>query len=101
MGRIAEALRERSELEYERAVRVCVGAKYHSPTPLSVGIHLVAGDRVPLCGTCKDNLAVFVSLMTTSNGTLAWEVRREFGNRLRALGTRVWLHQTKGEADRA
>lgn len=88
----------------------CVGSKYHSPTPLRVTPTWLSqvpyeclghdGDDLPdpladeamvwLCSTCYDNLRVFCLLMLATNGGLEWEVRREFGNRIRDLGTRAW-----------
>lgn len=91
MSRIAEALRQRSETDFERATLICAGSKFHSPTPLVVLKTPVGEEIIPLCGTCRDNLGVFLSLMTTSNGSLPWEVRREFGNRIRSLGMTAWL----------
>lgn len=81
----------------------CEGAKFHSPNPLVVYHEPVspvpAGHECPpeayawLCGTCRANLAVYLALMVENDGELAWEVRREFGNRIRALAERGWeLH---------
>lgn len=72
----------------------CQGSKFHSPTPLTVTQVEVAGEMVALCGTCQANLAVFQQLMTDSNGTLAWEIRREFGNRIRVLGMKDWAYRS-------
>ena len=91
MSRIAMALREYGETE-GLPTPECVGAKFHSPHPLVVEYVGVIGleEHIPLCGTCSDNLRVFLSLMTASEGSLPWEVRREFGNRLRAWGMKAW-----------
>lgn len=63
----------------------CEGAKFHSPSPLLLHEIELADDRkVILCGVCRDNLDVLRSLMIV-RPTLPWAVRREFGNRLRAL----------------
>jgi hypothetical protein len=96
MRRIADALQESSEHDYDLATRVCVGSKYHSPTPLVVMGVRVGEEVVNLCPTCQANLKVFVSLMTSSNGSLPWEVRREFGNRIRSLGMKQWAHLKGG-----
>ena len=48
---------------------------------------------IPLCGTCADNLTTYRVLMAASNGRLPWEIRREFGNLIRALGTSAWEHE--------
>ena len=45
-----------------------------------------------LCSTCYDNVQVFVLLMARTEGDLTWEIRREFGNRIRDLGQRAWEH---------
>lgn len=84
----------------------CEGSKFHSPTPLvTYPYDLAAPDLAPpekgkpkdpvrLCGVCRGNLGVF--LMLTDSGDLEWEVQRQFGNRIRALGQRVIAH--RGEA---
>lgn len=64
----------------------CVGAKFHSPTPLL--LHKVALEEdhvVHLCGVCRDNLRLLGELESVRDGQLPWEIRREFGNRLRLL----------------
>lgn len=67
----------------------CEGAKFHSPVPLLVRPRpLPNGETIFLCGTCGDTLTVFGQLLTQNEGELPWEVRREFGNRIRAIGLR-------------
>lgn len=96
MGLITEAL-DRHPIPGEgRWGESCEGSEYHSPRPLLVRTFTVAGTVVRLCGTCEDNVRVFLSLMTASTGTLPWSVRREFGNRVRALGMSAW---ESGESD--
>lgn len=79
----------------------CAGAKFHSPRPLftqRTRLVLEGWDdrlwtRAPaayLCGTCRDNLVMLLTLLYTSNGDLDWEIRREFGNDLRALAEKGW-----------
>ena len=68
----------------------CAGAKFHSPTPLTVREIAVGDDTVFLCGTCHDNLHVFLDLMHAKEGNVPWEARRCFGNLLRAIGTRAY-----------
>ena len=89
MKRLAEALVAAGQ----PAPRTCVGSKYHSPTPLKVEDYEVGGKMIPLCGTCADNLTTYRVLMAASNGRLPWEIRREFGNLIRALGTSAWEHE--------
>lgn len=67
------------------AQMACEGAKFHSPSPLLLHeVELPGGRLVVLCGVCRDNLDVLRSLMIVKP-TLPWTIRREFGNRLRAL----------------
>lgn len=82
----------------------CVGAKFHSPTPLFTdsvrlvprswvthpGFFALAEHAVPLCGTCRDNLAILQQIFKARDGDVPWEVRREFGNEIRALAVRGW-----------
>jgi hypothetical protein len=80
----------------------CEGSKFHSPTPLFVSpVRLVpeqwsaqvsaqVSPRVSLCGTCRDNLAILQQIMFSRNGQVPWQVRREFGNTIRALADRGW-----------
>lgn len=77
----------------------CEGSKFHSPTPLSVSsVPLVPPEwvdpnRVPkvlLCGTCRENLSVIQQILTLTNGDVPWQVRREFGNTIRALADKGW-----------
>lgn len=75
----------------------CEGALFHSPQPLVLRrVALVppewahVPDRVVLCGTCEANLRLFQHLLHVHGGKLAWPVRREVGNIIRALGLRSW-----------
>jgi hypothetical protein len=64
----------------------CQGARYHSPQPLLLHETLLPDGRmVLLCGTCRNNLGVLQLLLQEHGKELAWPVRREFGNTLRAL----------------
>lgn len=68
----------------------CEGAKHHSPTPLV--LHEVAGrhgSTALLCGTCLDNYRVYTKASELVDGSLPWDVRREFGNALRAVARRL------------
>lgn len=82
----------------------CEGAKFHSPRPLfTEEVALVRPDwwpgvntappgapRASLCGTCRDNLDILLQMLHHADGALDWEIRREFGNDLRALAKRGW-----------
>lgn|SRR4051794_36286744 len=63
----------------------CEGARFHSPTPLVLYEVKVGKRKVLLCGACRDNLAVLSNLHNIHDGALPWNVRREFGNQIRAL----------------
>ena len=88
----------------------CEGSKFHIPRPLLVRPHYltdevsrVAGDEVPpldgdvvlLCGTCADNLTVYLTIRWAYEGATPQTVRRDFGNITRALGDRAWEHHLK------
>jgi hypothetical protein len=84
----------------------CEGSKFHSPTPLictKVDLRDLAenadvpSDPVWLCGVCSANLLIFVRLMTATEGDLEWEVRREFGNRIRDLGMKAWGYHKESQ----
>lgn len=97
--------------------RECEGAKHHSPRPLTVkDTSLVRREwwhedypspiwlnapRAYLCGTCRGNLSILLQMLHHAEGDLPWEVRREFGNDIRALATKGWVWFTgdrpKGE----
>lgn len=94
MSHIREAMSGMPLGDGEALAVACVGSKHHSPTPLLVTMTSVADELIPLCGTCAINLRVFGHLMTTSNGSLSWEIRREFGNRIRALGVKDWEYRS-------
>lgn len=76
----------------------CEGAQFHSPRPLVTRlVRLVPEDwgvpgspEVYLCGTCAANLRVLTEMLHATDGELAWPIRREFGNDLRALGMQAW-----------
>jgi hypothetical protein len=86
--------------------QTCEGAAHHSPTPLfTKWTSLVLrswwpedatypwwdmGPHADLCGTCRDNLNILLQMLHATEGHLDWEIRREFGNRLRALAERGW-----------
>lgn len=87
----------------------CEGAKFHSPTPLLVRAVRLCPEEwgcendttVWLCGTCEANISVLQHLLHSTEGALSWEVRREFGNLLRALALRGWdLYVEERERDR-
>lgn len=79
----------------------CDGSEYHTPNPLLVHRYQLTADLVLtaesttgrvmlLCGTCADNLRVLLTLLRSADGVLPWEVRREFGNKIRQLGMTAW-----------
>src|SRR4051812_40275684 len=65
--------------------RVCEGARFHSPTPLLLREVRVGKRKVLLCGACADNFALLKLLIAAHEGDPPWELRREFGNQMRAL----------------
>lgn len=71
----------------------CAGAKFHSPSPLTLREIAFGTESVWLCGTCSDNLLVLLGMLKSRDGDLAWETRRCFGNLLRAIGLRVYRAQ--------
>jgi hypothetical protein len=88
----------------------CEGSKFHSPRHLVVRPHyltnevslhaqddtlLLDGDLVHLCGTCADNLSVYLTILVAYDGATPHTVRRDFGNGIRALGDRAWAHHLK------
>jgi hypothetical protein len=74
----------------------CQGAKFHSPRPLSVHSYLLPDKHVVhLCGTCRDNLMVYVHLWETTGG-FDWPVQRSFGNQIRSLGTMIVTSSKRG-----
>lgn len=97
------------EVPYEGILTIdtgCKGAKFHSPQPLVVRAYAVCTDGLlpgtpqmshltMLCGTCADNLTIYLNLLNHANGKLAWEVRREFGNRIRQLAELAWPQETE------
>ena len=69
----------------------CEGSKFHSPRPLRIhGYRLEDHRLVYLCGTCRDNLNVYLMLHELENG-LDWPTKREFGNNLRRVADRVLM----------
>jgi hypothetical protein len=82
----------------------CEGSDYHTPTPLLLHRYRVQADGslaegalgVMLCATCADNLRILLNLLWSSEGTLPWEVRREFGNKIRQLGMHAWQEAVSG-----
>lgn len=80
----------------------CEGSRFHSPTPLFVSTvplipqawsaraHAQFSPRVSLCGTCRDNLAILQQILLETDGDVPWQVRREFGNTIRALADKGW-----------
>jgi hypothetical protein len=104
MSLILEAIEEHGVTDRAGGVLgvPCEGSKFHSPTPLVctkvdlrdlVDNTEALSDVVWLCGVCAANLRIFVRLMVATEGDLEWEVRREFGNRIRDLGMKVWTYR--------
>lgn len=88
---IAEALSETDTSQLPGTIAappvICQGAKFHSPRPLLLHeLVLEDGRSVYLCGSCQDNLSVLRHLRF-AKPNLDWEVKRSFGNQLRALLT--------------
>jgi hypothetical protein len=117
MGLISDTVHGLESLAHLRPTidGTCEGAKYHSPIPLQVNnvwlsqvIPEVSGERPPvvaddedpiwLCANCYGNLKVFCSLLVYTQGSLSWEVRREFANRVRDLGMRAWQYHVERES---
>lgn len=48
--------------------------------------------RANLCGTCRDNLFVLLTMLHATNGDLDWGIHREFGNTIRALAMKGWQY---------
>lgn len=95
----------------------CEGSAHHSPRPLFTQPTRLVLERwfttIPhgkqmwllapdawLCGTCRDNLNILLQMTYAAGGDLEWEIRREFGNTIRALATKGWEwfveHRPKG-----
>jgi hypothetical protein len=67
----------------------CEGSKFHSPRPLQTHACRLPDKRIVyLCGTCRDNLGVYVFLSEAERG-LDWPTQRLFGNQIRAIANRV------------
>lgn len=80
----------------------CEGSKFHNPRPLTVSPfnlttaieipEFALSDMVNLCGTCRDNLKVYLTVRYEYDGDTPQAVRRDFGNTIRELGDRAWAH---------
>lgn len=84
----------------------CEGSVHHSPRPLLVHRYSLADPldgillRLPedattpwsvrLCGTCVDNLGLYLTLLLAYEGVPPEAVKRDFGNPIRALGGKAW-----------
>jgi hypothetical protein len=67
----------------------CQGAEFHSPRPLQVhGYRLSNGTSFWLCGTCRDNVSVYVTLWEKTGG-FDWSIQRCFGNCVRNLANLI------------
>jgi len=74
----------------------CEAAKFHSPRPLTTHAYKLPNNRVVfLCGTCRDNLSVYLYLWSAEGG-LDWTTLREFGNLLRNIGS--FIVDNRGES---
>lgn len=85
----------------------CEGAKFHSPTPMfthdvplipaewDAAISAMHSPRAYLCGVCRDKLLILQQILAAHDGKVPWEVRREFGNEVRALALRGWDKYTE------
>lgn len=78
------------------------GSAFHSPKPLLLH-HTPIYDpswpsaepeeRIPtvlLSGTNRDSLIVWQTLLYEMEGVVPWEIRREIGNVIRAIGEQGW-----------
>jgi hypothetical protein len=104
---IAEEADPHYSFGFLAVTRDCQGAKYHSPKPLIVKNYVLdpewgfqtVGDGEKyfgtlasawMCGTCADNVALYLQLLKKHDGEAEWPVRREFGNLIRTLGDDAW-----------
>ena len=66
--------------------RECAASRHHSPTPLVLHEYEDGtGVTHLLCGVCLDNVRVLRGLVEGAQEPLPWPLRREFGNRVRAI----------------
>lgn len=91
--RLAEAIDALDAPLLERGVFArgveCQGSKFHSPNPLVIQeFTLRDGSTAMLCCTCESNLQVLLAITDSTDGPVAWSVRRDFGNLIRALAER-------------
>lgn len=71
------------------STEACQGAKFHSPRPLAVHAYVLPDKHVIyLCGTCRDNLGVYLFLWNAEGG-LDWETKRCFGNQIRNVAQKL------------
>ena len=87
----------------------CEGSKFHSPRPLLVLPHDLRNhvglalqepapsesENVYLCGTCADNLTLYLAILLAYDGETPGSVRKDFGNTIRYLGDRAWAYHIK------
>ena len=110
VSRLVQIIAEAPGAPWDEAAWVgvpCEGSKFHSPRPLLVRPHDLAvgddpllpeGDKVNLCATCGDNLSLYLGILSAYDGATPCSVRKDFGNVIRSLGDRAWVHHTKRSA---
>lgn len=103
---LAEPTERVEELRRALSVEDCEGSVHHSPRPLLVHRYDLSDPfdgllmRIPqdaesdrsvrLCGTCVDNLGLYLTMLLTFAGAPPEAVKRDFGNPIRSLGDRSW-----------
>lgn len=103
---VADSNEQVDDLRQALAVEDCEGSVYHSPRPLLVHRYDLSDPfdgllmRIPqdaesdrsvrLCGTCVDNLGLYLTMLLTYAGAPPEAVKRDFGNPIRSLGDRSW-----------
>lgn len=61
----------------------CEGSKFHTPRPLMVYPCRVGSKIMFLCGVCRDNVSIYLSIQVNSKPS--WDVQRCFGNEIRRI----------------
>lgn len=100
----AEPTSMADELRAALDTGTCEGSVHHSPRPLLVRRYDLAHPytgvlrqveqaqtgSVQLCGTCVDNLSLYLTMLLAYAGAPPEAVKRDFGNPIRSLGDSAW-----------
>lgn len=79
--------------------RSMVPLEVHHIWPLGDGGPDVAANKITVCANAHYSTHALLDLYRKTDGQVAWEIRREFGTKIRALALQGWIRMKEAAED--